>query len=281
MRNIKYIIAEAKENTNTKDIEAISDSLCIRLLNRSQEFIQAFMFTKNTEAKIFRKTAAINVDSSTDSYALPHDIYAKNSINNVFYKVNDSYSLINQISEKSRSTNSGYFCSDSNIVIVPFPRNPMELMVSYTRRLPSVGLSYGKISRVNTNLSIVLDDGFGEIQEVDDMFSIVDSSGNVIRYGLPANQDGDTINVPDTSNILVGMIVVPGKYSTTHSQLPDELESSLVSSLEFQINARLSSTDIAISKSINDETLGIICDMFADNQTDTFIPPITEYSEWV
>lgn len=281
MRQVKYLIKEAKENTNTTDIEAISDSLCVRLLNRSQEFIQAYLFTQNIEAKIFRGQAAFTTTSGIDTYQLPFNIYAKNSINNVMYKNVNNYSPMIQIAEKARGSTTGYFCSDNKIILSPMPSSPIELFLSYTKKLPSVGILHGTILTVNTNVSIVLNVGYTLMTGVDDFFSIVDSNGVIIKYNLPVNQTADTILVTDTTGILSGMIVVPGKYATTHCELPDELESSLVMSLETQINSRLSSSDLPMSKSFGDEHLKMLGEMFAENQTDSFMPPILEYSEWV
>lgn len=281
MRQVKYLIQEAKQNTNTTDIEAISDSLCVRLLNRAQEFIQAHLFTANIEAKIFRGQASFTTISNVDTYQLPFNIYAKNSINNVFYKSGNAYQDIKQISEKSRGLFSGYFCSDNKIILSPMPTSSVSMFLSYTKKIPSIGISYGKILTVNLNLSIVIDSASPLLTGVDDYFSIVDSNGVIIKYAVPISQTGTTILISDTTNVLAGMYVIPGKYSTTHSELPDELESCLIMSLETMINARMSSKDIPISKSFGDEMLGQMISMFSENQTDTFTPPILEYSEWV
>jgi len=281
MRKTQYLIREARQNTNTTDAEAITDYLCVSLLNRAQEFIQAFLFTQNIEAKIFRKSYVLNTVSGIEEYDLPSDVYAKNSINNIMYKNGDTYSPLKQIAEKARGLSTGYFLSDSKIIMSPMPQSNQIFNVSYTRRLPSLALSYGVIGTVNANTSIVLNVGYTLLTGVDDYFSVVDSTGAVIRQGLVVSQVGDTISLSDTSSITAGMVVVPGAYATTLCQLPDELESAMIMSLETSINARLSSKDIAISKPLTNEMLEQIGAMFADNTTDTFMPPIVEYTEWL
>jgi hypothetical protein len=281
MRKLSYLIREARQNTNTTDVEAITDFLCVSLLNRAQEFIQAFLFTQNIESKIFRKVYTLTLISGTDTYALPFDIYARNSINNVLYKNNDIYSPMRQIAEKARGSTTGYFLSDSTIIFCPIPRNAFDVSISYTKRLPPVGISYGTVSSVTLNTKITLSGGYTLMTGIDDFFCIVDVNGTIIRNGLVVSQTGANLALTDTSSITAGMFVVPGSYVTTICQLPDELEAALIMSLETSINARMSTKDIKISKPFSDEMLAIIGAMFSENTTDTFTPPAVEYAEWL
>jgi hypothetical protein len=478
MRKTQYLIREARQNTNTTDVEAITDYLAVSLLNRAQEFIQAFLFTQNIEAKIFRKSYVLTTSSGVEEYALPSDVYAKNSINNIMYKNGDTYSPLRQIAEKARGVSTGYFLSDSNIILSPMPSFTQIFNVSYTRRLPSLGISKGtsiagtanaslvvqditytsKIIGLNGNLvsieyikgikafkiiqdltytaasfgvsgdliriryvagsiagsevvtvsgnnitvtiengvstasqieskillspaalllvsvavtgtgsnsqlktdptylsggvefasagnevvlvsgysiTVTIEDGVStatqvaaklsssslvsisisgtpsstqttqaqtylsgglnsltigalpldELTIVDDYFSTVDSFGDILTYGNVINSYDYTTGVIQFTGgvgiMYAGQFVVPGKYATTLCQLPDELESAMIMSLENSINARLSSKDIQISKTLTDEMLAQIGSMFADNTTDTFMPPMVEYSEWL
>jgi hypothetical protein len=281
MRKIEYLIKEARQNTNTTDVEAITNQLCVSLLNRAQEFIQAFIFTQNVESRLFRGQYSFNTSRGIDSYDLPFDIYAKNSVDNIMYKNGNTYSPMRQISEKARGTTSGYFLSDSTIILSPIPSFDFEISVSYTKSLPNIGISYGTIQSIVTNTSITLATGYSSLTGIDDFFCIVDINGLIIKRGLVVNQTAGVLSLSDTSLITAGMFVVPGKYSTIISQLPDEFESALIMSLETMIDARLSSKDTTVAKSFGDEMLSQIGSMFADNNSDTFMPPIVEYSEWV
>lgn len=281
MRKVAYLIREARQNTNTTDVESITDFLCVSLLNRAQEFIQAFLFTRNVESKLFRTQYTQTVSAGTDTYALPSDIYAKNSVNNVMYKNGDTYSPLRQIAEKSRGITSGYFLSDGNIILSEMPTSSFELSISYTRRLTRIGQSYGTVQSVTPNTKITLVAGYTSMTGIDDFFCVVDVNGTIIRSGLVVDQTGADLALSDTTSITAGMFVVPGSYVTTICELPDELESAMIMSLETMINARMSSKDIQISKPLTDEMLAQIGSMFEDNTTDIFMPPIVEYAEWV
>ena len=283
MRKAQFLINEARMNTNTTDCESITDYLCVSFLNRAQEFIQAYLFTQNIEAKIFRKSYVLTTSQGVESYDLPLDVYAKNSINNVMYKNGDAYSPMKQIAEKARGTTNGYFLSDSSIVLSPMPQFTQSLNISYTRRLPSMSLVYGTITGIVDDVKILVAIGPEDtpMESLDDKFCVIGTDGTIVASHLPIIQDGDDLLVSDTSLIQVGMLVVIGEYSTTYSQLPNELESALIMSLEVMINARMSSKDIKTSKPVSDEMLAQIGSMFADNTTDSFMPPVVEYSEWV
>ena len=81
MKNVKYIIKEAKKNTNSTDKEAIEDEICINLLNRSLRYLIATLYNLNVRTKLFRKEQEYNPYSWVNPiFDLPEDIYAKNAI---------------------------------------------------------------------------------------------------------------------------------------------------------------------------------------------------------
>lgn len=285
MRQVKYLIQEAKENTNSTDVEAISDSLCTRLMNRCQDFIKAYLSSENVESRIMNGSYEFSTVNGQDIYDLPFDVYATNSTNTLQQKItsglsNYYYPILN-ISEKNRGTKSGYILINDTIILSPVPTNPLDLVLSYNKKIPTLSISYGQIITVTPNTSIELDVGYTSLTGVDDYFCVVDFDGNVISKSNVVDQTGDTILMSDTTGVLVGMFVVAGKYASTHSQLPDEFEAPLIMALENLINARLSSTDLPISKALSEEMIETIAKMYAENKGDEMVPPILEYSEWV
>lgn len=284
MRRIDYLIKDARLSTNTQDTEAITDYLCTHFLNKAQSFIQSALFVQNNEAKIFRSEVTFYLVPGIDTYQLPFDVYAKNSINGVACVVENGttkyYSKIPSISEKNRGGASGYFTSDNKIIFSPVPTQGHKVSVSYNKKLPTLSKRYGKIATVNTNASIVLDVGYELMTGVDDFFSVVDKDGKVIRNGIEVDQTTNTLLVSNTTDILVGHYVVPGTYSTTHCKLPDECEDALISALQKFIVARMSSTDLPMEKMFSDEFIQSVATLFAENDGDAMMPPVTEFTEW-
>lgn len=284
MRRIDYLIKDARLSTNTQDTDAITDYLCTHFLNKAQSFIQSALFVQNNESKIFRSEVTFYLVPGIDSYQLPFDVYAKNSINNVSYIVDSGiaryYSNIPCISEKNRGGAHGYFTSDNKIIFSPVPVQGHKVSISYNRKLPTLSKRYGKIATVNANTSLILDTGYELMTNIDDFFSVVDKDGKVIRSGIEVDQTTNTLLVSDTTDILVGHYVVPGAYSTTHCKLPDECEDAIISALQKFIVARMSSNDLPMEKMFSDEFIQSVAALFAENDGDAMMPPVTEFTEW-
>lgn len=284
MRRIDYLIKDARLSTNTQDTEAITDYLCTHFLNKAQSYIQSALFVQNNEAKIFRGEVIFNTVNGIDSYQLPFDTYAKNSINNVAYIVDNGstryYSIIPAISEKNRGGAHGYFTSEGKIIFSPVPQSSQKISISYNKKIPNIAKRYGQIITVNTNVSVVLDTGYELMTGVDDFFSVVDKDGKIIKCGIELNQTMGTLLISDTTDILVGHYVVPGKYATTHCRLPDECEDAMISALQKFIVARMSSVDIPMEKMFSDEFLQSVAALFAENDGDAMTPPVVEFTEW-
>jgi hypothetical protein len=284
MRQIKYLIKEAKQNTNTVDAEAISDAHCVRLLNRSQSFIQAYIYNQNVSSRILRATSTFDTQMGIDTYELPFNVYATNGIVSVQQKVISglytNYFNIKRITDKNRGDMLGYLLSDNKMILTPMPQQPQTLVVTYTRTAPSIGISYGTISAV-TPTTLTLAVGYQDMTGVDDYFTVVNFDGEIIARKLIISQTGNTLTLSDTTDILVGMFVVPGEYSSTHCSLPNEFEAPLIMALETLINARLSSSDIPVSKAFSEMQLDQIAEMYAEDTSDAVTPPVVEFKEWV
>lgn len=287
MRRIDFLIKEAKESTNTTDISAISDSICVAYLNRIQSYIRDFLFNKNIESRILKREAQFNLVSGADTYKMPYDIYAKNAINNVsvvFTTGNTKvYRKIPQISEQRRGIDTGYIMSDDKIVFSPTPSSPLLINISYARKLPDMSLRHGKVLSKTSN-SITLDTGYTpDIDDLTDYVSFVDKDGVVKACAISVDSMAGAVisTSSDTTDIAAGQYIVIGNYATTHSQLPDECEKVLIQALETFIFYRQSSKDIEIGTIINEKVLQNVMDVFANNRGDIFVPPVQEFSEWV
>ena len=293
MRNVKYIIQEARDNTNTLDSQAISVRLCTNLLNRSLNHLCNMLYNKNVRSLLFRKTFEIPVTSESREYDLPFDAFAETGVINVFYSGTDGYSrFVPRIADKNRSNKFGYVLLPKKIYINRSSYVPDVLTVTYSARPPLFGLVAGTIDSLVDNTSITLRTGFLEIEEYlgagfleieeyDEFYCIVDLDGNIIKRGVKVSQVGPVLYLDDTSDVLAGMKVVIGKYSTTHCPLSSELEPSLLSMLEFMINARLSSKDVPISDAISTTTVDELTELFTDPSADEMTPPELEYKEWL
>lgn len=275
MRQAKHLISEAKSNTNTNDNEAITDLLCCQLLNRSQDFIMGELYNRNIKSNVFRGTQELTITPGIYTYDLPLDIYAVNALSSV--QRIPGFSPVRQISEKDRSAKTGYFTAKNKIIFTSDSFSIVQL--SYTKKLPKLSTTYGTVAS-KTATTFALNVGYKDMATVDDFCTVINSAGVIILSGLAFTQVAGVVTLASTVGINIGDTVVPGKYSSTHSDLPEECESSLIFMLEKLIEARLSSSDVNIGSILSKEQLDQIADMFSDNSGDSFMPPIVEYKEW-
>lgn len=287
MISVERIIKEARLSTNIDSQDAVPDKLCVIYLNRIQSHIQDLIFNTNTEARHFKGSAIFNITPGYDTYQLPFDIYNNNSINNVQIRYssgsNYSYTSLKRISEKRRGQDTGYYTYDDKIVLTPIPLTTDTIVISYQKRLPTLGLKLGVITGIVGNV-IAYTNSIGTtlITDISDEFSSIDSSGSIITYNnIPINNTATSVEVSDISGFAVGQTIIAGSYACNKSRLPDECEKLLTSMLERMMLGRLSSKDIQISSMFTSEIIEQLRNVFAENSGDVFTPPVSEFSEWM
>ena len=279
IRNIKYIIREARNNTNTLDNESISNDLCAALLNRSLDYLISYLYNRAVNIRVFAKEINLGFTAGSKTYDLPWDVYTDNGIINVRYESNGYSTFLNQISDKNRTDRAGYVVTGKTIFINPMPVSYGNYFLKYSARVPRFGNQAGVIVSVGAStVTVVAYDPL--LSDKTEYVTIVDSDGLIVSSRLKFTQAGDILTL-NTDNLLPGMIVVPGYYATTHCPLPDELESVLINMLEVLINARLSSTDLPIADAISSAQLETLAETFSSNTPDPIVPPIQEFREWV
>lgn len=280
MRNVKFMIREARQNTNTVDNESIPNDLCVALLNRSLNYLISSLYNMNVRIRLASKELQIPI-LNTRTYDLPWDVYTKNAIINLRFESNGYSSFLDQISDKNRTDRGGYVVVNDKIIINPIPMVYGDYYLKYFPKTPLFGLPAAAVSSFVVNTSVTAGDLPDNFADETEYFCIVDKFGNIIQDRIFVDLIGSTFAVDNTDGVAVGQFIVPGYYATTHCPLPDELEPILINMLEVLINARLSSTDLPISDAISSAQLESLVETFSDNSADSIIPPILEFKEWV
>lgn len=281
MRNVKFLISEARQNTNTVDNESIPDNLCVALLNRSLNYLISELFKRNNNIRMFPKEVLLPSSGGAAEYDLPWDVYTTNGIINVRFESNGYNSFLDQISDKNRTNRAGYIIVKNKIIINPIPVTYGNFYVKYNAKTPLFALQAGTISGIVTNTSITASNISTDFDDTTQWMCVVDKFGEIIKDRIEVVQTGTTFSVSDTDGITTGMYIVSGYYATTHCPLADELEPILINMLEVLINARLSSTDLPISDAISSAQMDSLVETFSSNVSDPIIPPILEFREWV
>jgi hypothetical protein len=151
------------------------------------------------------------------------------------------------------------------------------------------------ISIINNSVIVAIKSGITTALEI---ASALNSSSAFITY-LSVKISGTSSNaqVSSASTIIgaaqvaasalllttsaIGTYVIPGKYATSHSQLPDECEKIFLEVLERRIAQRQSQTDtMSIIAPLTAQEEKLIDDVFAKGSDDNLVPPIVDYVEF-
>jgi len=298
MRRLEQLIAEAKLSTNTTDINSISSILCQSYMTRIHSYLEDLLFLVNDENDLFLKDYTFNLVRGKDEYDLPIDIYAKSSIDSVAVSflngLSQTFLPLKKVSRKQRGFTFGYFIQESQVIFTPKPQSPLNIKLTYQRKLPSPSLRVGKIDTIVGNI-INLDPTtyISGVTDYSDFICIVDkngkvlntstdSAGNTVYVPIGLNEDiSGALDVTAVTGAVAGAYVVSGKYASSHMQLPEECEKYLIIALERMIQYRQSSPDVKVSDLFSAEELSAIKEVFADNSYDDAKPPVTEWQEWL
>lgn len=281
MRRLEHLISQVRSSTSNKSTSKISDFDMVNFFNLAQDAIQNIAMSVESGARMFSKTSNITLVENQESYSLPSDIYAPNSITSVrVSQFSDQFFPIERITDKERQRSYGYSLISNKIYISPTPKwTPGNLLeVTYQRILKRLGVRSGTIQGYVSGTGVItLASGYSAtIGQYDDFFCIVDSNGEIINENLPLTTVGTgTITTTTGLTITNGQYVVMGKNSTTHSELNDFCERFLTNFVERKIQSVESSSDVKVSASFTAEERSELTSIFSTGSLDAMYPPIT------
>lgn len=288
LRRLERLIKEARYSSNTQDTDAVKDGLLVHYSNRVQSMIEDRLFLTNSSNGLFQEDFTVNVVQGQLNYDLPFDIYGKSAIKSVGIQLQGAYGKIKDpipfISESESGNKWGYALKESQIML-NLQRSVTEpIVVTYVRKIPTVGLRFGTGIAGAGAGTVTVGTTVEDIMDIDDYFSTVDINGVVKSRGnLITSYDkvtGIIGFVPGNGVPANGEYVIPGKYATSHSQLPLEAEKIFLEVLERRIAQRQSATDIGIISQLTDEEVALVDAVFAKGTDDNEVPPINSYSEY-
>ena len=281
MRRLEHLILEVRSATSNKSISKISQQDMVNYFNRAQDSIQAIAMLVESGARLLSTTYTTNLVQNQESYDLPSNILASNSVTSVrLSQSNDQYFPLDRIIDKERQRGYGYAIIANKLYVSPTPNwNAVnKLEITYQKKVNRLGVRSGTIQSYSSGTGVItLAAGYStEIGTYDDFFCVVDSSGNIINENLPIiNFNAGSLTTTAGLTIANGNYIVCGKYATTHSELPDFCEGFMLSYVERKIQASESSSDLSSAGMFTSEEAQIIKDMFSTGSKDAMYPPIT------
>jgi len=303
MRNIKYILQDIREATENQDVSSfigISDRELLRIVNESQQKLQAEIVKKSP--KVFTSEKVYVVDGSK-SYDLPYNCFLGNKVTDVKYRQSATgsmeYKLHQDYVTNNEYTGRGYpetyIRQNGKLIIQPQPVTG-NMRVTYVKRVPKLDLKRAVVSAVTldtstktiTSLSAdILTEEFDTASlNRDEFLTVVDSLGNIkmanIRFTNLSTTDGLISISPDHSfeegeTIDVGDTIVSGRYSSTHSQFDESIERYIQAYAEMIVFKRDGSTEVNLQAEVVASMQSEIVDSYAQITDDILnIPNINE-----
>lgn len=290
------------ENEDVTDTTGIKDSEFVRYLNDAQDRIHSLIVKQHN--KIFLVDKEIDAVKGTYQYSLPKDIHMGNMVASVEYSstgLEDDYYELESAPLSYRSSVEGspafYIRKNGVILLAPAPNENGKIRVSYIqkpRRLAKRAASIDSSATSGSSItSLFLNVSTDSIESTElarhNFFTVVDRDGDVLMSQVEFdNINTTTGEVTITSGftfesgetIPAGAYLVPGKYSSTHTSLPESVERYLKAYCAWKIMKRDSSVDYSEQQ---EELLAMeseIVDAYADISDDVHRIPEINADDW-
>jgi hypothetical protein len=312
MRRLDFLILQAREISRTTANEdgtlPVTDNTVIQFLNDAQNRLQGLFLNLKNVQRLFFAEKDISIVAGQESYAIPDRLAFNKHIHQVMYSYSgneedyvrmEKQQLFNRALENSNNP-LGYFIAQGKVYLTPIPNlTQAKIRVSYDRALDTLDIRRGKVTTVNgltstTFTSIVLDSSADETSTPNlstiDYICINDQDGNVKAYNIPVGSyDTGTntltpragftfVNSGDT--IAANDYVTFGKYSTTHSKLPDECERYLIHYAAQSLFQIESSADVVSQNASLKDMEADIIRAYATQSAEMQLIPMLNFYEW-
>lgn len=260
MRKVSDLISVCRtltQNENFSATSGISDEVFLEFFNDAQDRIQTLISNSNSPAKPFVREDIVSLVANQEGYAIPRRLAYGKEVENVEFSFDSSLQNYYPLEKRAfinRNTTSSnypawYYRRAQQIYLNPIPSvSQGSLRILYEYSLDDLDKRRGLISTVTgltstTFTSITIDSTADESSSPinltnADYICVVDKDGVVKAYNIPFGNyntgtnvwtpaAGFTFNFTGES-IAINQYVVFGKFKTTHSSLPDDLENYLL-----------------------------------------------------
>lgn len=313
MRRIDFLITSARRLSRNEDTptttSGIPDEEFIQYINDGQDRLQSLLCATKNINKIFATQKILSLVVNQEEYTIPDRVFLNKEFIQVEFSSSGAagdYVVLDKVHLFNRDTNTsnypvGYYRRSGKIYVNPIPSTSTgTLRVIYERTLDDLDKRRGQITTVNglsstTFTDIVINSTADETSTPNlstiDYICIVDKDGNRKAYNIPVGNyntgtntltptAGFTFEAGSGDTIAVGDYVVFGKYTTTHSQLPDDAERYLIHYCAEMIFHRDSSTDVSKqSEKLQAMETDIIKAVGSQTSEIAYVPQLNRY-DW-
>lgn len=278
---IDLLINTIREESDTEDVNSISDFIITEYMNDAQREIQRVIHGVEKSIDNFIGSQIITLTPNQLTYDLSEHQLADTSIRSV-HTIDTNNRIIQtlrKIGYRERTTVFGYSIENQKIVLSSDPATGggRRLLVKYNYRYPTLGLRWGKISSISGQ-DITLNSPLSDVENRSEYVTIVSKTGTQIARDLYV----DSFSTPvltvdgDITDATTDHYVTYGKNATTHCELPEDCLTYLKVFTARKIQAHLNSTKIQNTNVFTGEEREQIAELFTSKHSDVEYPMITD-----
>lgn len=312
MDRCDLLMAQVRQETDSNEYTSetgIQDSEIIRALSNAQDRIAALIL--NTYPKLYLVTKDIETVANQKLYDYPVDLFLDSRIETMwfsrdgneryFFKIDKLESYERRFGQNGSPI--GYTLQKKQFGLEPTPLSSGGLVrMLYQKAFAQLDKRRGSIGDVVldtdaltiTTISIDTESTYTEEMtylQNKEYICICDKDGNIKMKSIPIseiNQESGLITIDPSfvfdsdETIAVGDYVVGGKYSSTHSELSDNVERYFIEFAKWRVQRRDSSDDSReTNQELKDMEAEIISSYANANKDVTYVPVIdTDYLEF-
>lgn len=278
MRRIDELVASirtlSRNTANSDGTYAISEDEIVQYINDAQDRLQNLLSTTKNIAKIFVTESIQSLVANQEAYTVPDRVLLNKQIEHIEYSATGlvtDYVRLEKLNFFNRDTNTstyphGYIKRGGQILLQPTPSTAQgTLRITYERELDDVSSIRGRVNGAPAAKIIDLTHSTGAPTAANEALFVNGSyvcvtavDGRVLLYNglidsynaatdaltLVANVDTYLVSGATLTELTDGYLTV-GKYTTTHSKLPDNSERYLIHYPAMELFHRDSSNDFA------------------------------------
>lgn len=273
MKRIDQLIATIRRRTDNEDYsdtEGLAQNEIVEFVDEAQSDLQATILSELPNCPLFDTSVTVDLVAAQRAYDLASTTlrpFGGSMVRMVEYSttgsVNDYYQLqqatLHELAVTSSNYPSAYDLRNGTLILSPTPSSAVgTLRITFPKELNRLDIRRGQVASVTTASSeyttITLESAPvpDDILEDEDYYiCVVDAHGGVNYYNVPVvSYDSSTriLTLDDdvvtsAGSITAGDWITFDKFSTTHSQLPDNCERYLIAYGIWKVLKRDSSVD--------------------------------------
>lgn len=284
MKNLEFLVREARRKTNTLDPSAISNIEVASYFDDAQKYIQSLIIHGGNASEVFSKSVAYELTPGVNAYNLPPDCHAWSSISSVhLMNGNRILSTLRRVDYRERSSRYGYSILGKQLILSTDPSLGLsrQLLVIYNAANNPLSVPVGTLTTITGSEfdTTVIEKEFW----LEDHRITAETADGLKTYELLSY---DTVNNRiDLGAAALAEITLPSKIylgdlATNVVSMPEEVKPYMMRYVQVRILDRRKSTKVSDAEVFSNTEKEQLVEIFSKVSTDIKYP-ITSDSDFL